>query len=65
MLSNERISMSTKEGEKVDALLAEHGGEGSVTICRADPGESGPVLVQIGDNTWRVTEARTTKVKEG
>ena len=65
MLSQERLPMSTKEGEKVDALIAEYADEGeSVGVTRADPDETGPLLVTIGNDTWRVTEARSTKLKE-
>ena len=65
MLSEQRLPMSTKEGEKVDALIAEYADEGeTVGITRADPDETGALLVTIGDDTWRVTEARSTKLKE-
>lgn len=66
MLSSERLAMSTKEEEKVDALLAAYATpDDDVSMTRADPGETGPILVSIGNDTWRVTEARSTKLKEG
>jgi hypothetical protein len=65
MLSSERLEMSTKEEEKVNALIESYADEGeSVGITRADPGETGALLVSIGNDTWRVTEARSTKLKE-
>lgn len=65
MLSSERLEMSSKEEEKVNALIESYADDGeSVSVTRADPNESGPLLVSIGDDTWRVSDARTTKLKE-
>lgn len=48
MLSQGRIPMSDDEHEQLEQLLDEHGREG-VTLTRRDPGNSGPLLVQLPD----------------
>lgn len=61
MLQDGRIPLTAEEHAAIERLLAKHG-PGSLT--REHPGEAGPVLVNIGDQTWRVHESgRTTKVK--
>ncbi len=57
MLSAGRIPLTAAEHAAIDKLLAKHG-DGSLT--RRDPGETGPVLVHIGDDTWKVDEDGTT-----
>jgi hypothetical protein len=49
-----RIPLSDAETEAVDALLTRHSGAASLT--RRDPGETGPVLVHIGETSWQVDE---------
>lgn len=60
MLNHQRIPMSELEQEAVNRLLKKHGQEG-VSMTRNDPGESGPVLVTIGDQSWLVDDAGHSK----
>lgn len=55
MLSPGRIPMSDDEHRGVEKLLAEHEGE-QAGLTRRDPGDSGPVLVHIGGDTWEIAE---------
>jgi hypothetical protein len=57
-----RIFLSPEEHESVEALITAHG-EKVVSLTRRDPGESGPVLVQLEDDaTYEVDEqGKTTK----
>lgn len=48
--------MTPEESAAVDKLLGEHPGDESHTLTRRDPGESGPILVHIGDDTWEISE---------
>lgn len=62
MLSEGRIPLTAEEHAAINRLLEKHGG--AATLTRECPGEEGPVLVHIGDQTWRVSAAgRSTKVK--
>jgi hypothetical protein len=62
MLSEGRIPLTEAEDAAIARLLAKH--DGTATLTRRDPGESGPVLVHIGDATWQVdTHGKTTKQK--
>lgn len=55
-----RIPMTTAEHAAVDALLEAHGPVAMLT--RRDPGNTGPVLVHIGEAIWAVAEdGKTTK----
>lgn len=47
--------MNPKETAAIEKLLGEHPG-GTASLTRRDPGESGPMLVHIGDNTWEISE---------
>lgn len=52
MLVEGRIPLSEAEGEAIAQLEAQHGPVAGLT--RRDPGETGPVLVTIGDQTYEV-----------
>lgn len=56
MLEGARIPLTAEEQDAVQTLLDEHGG-GSLT--RRDPGETGPVVVHVGDRIWEVEEDGT------
>jgi hypothetical protein len=63
MLSEGRIPLSAGEHRALDRLLEKHAG-GPASITRRDPGETGPVLVHIGEETWQINAAgRTVKLK--
>jgi hypothetical protein len=63
MLTEGRIPHTSAEGEAIDTLLARH--KGNATLTRRDPGETGPMIVHIGDNTWEVTaEGKVTKQRK-
>jgi hypothetical protein len=62
MLEPGRIFLSPEEHEAVEQLLAAHGDK-VVSLTRRDPGETGPVLVQLEDGTYEVDETgKTAKV---
>jgi len=62
MLEQGRIPLTEAENEAIDKLLDGHDGNASLT--RRDPGETGPVLVHIGDQVFEVDEdGKTTKVE--
>lgn len=45
------------EEEAVNRLRAKHGTAAStVSMCRNDPGESGPVRLEVDGDVWLVTE---------
>lgn len=61
MLIPGRIPLTEREHKAVEKLLATH--EGNATITRRDPGETGPVLVHLGDATYQISaNGRTKKV---
>jgi hypothetical protein len=62
MLSPGRIPLTDDETQAVEKLLAKHAGE-SISLTRRDPGESGPVLVHVGRDTYEVDGAKSKKVK--
>lgn len=53
MLSEGRIPTSEAEHEAVEKLIGEHPDE-QLYISRRDPGETGPLVVQIGDDSWEI-----------
>lgn len=53
MLGEGCIPLSPAEHEAVDKLATEHPGE-SLSLTRRDPGESGPLLVHVGADTFMV-----------
>jgi hypothetical protein len=55
MLSEGRLPLSDAEHQAVDKLQGEHPDE-SVTVTRRDPGETGPLVAQVGDDSWEIGE---------
>jgi len=51
--------MTERENEVLDMLLSEHGERAAVT--RRDPGESGPLLVEINGNVWEIQKGGKVK----
>ncbi len=49
-----RIPLNEMEEESVNRLLRKHGPQGSLT--RTEPGETGPVRVEIGKDSWLVDD---------
>jgi hypothetical protein len=62
MLSPGRIPLTDDETQTVEKLLAKHPGE-SVSLTRRDPGETGPVLVHVGRQTYQVDGAKSKKLR--
>lgn len=55
--------MTDAEAAAVDELLADSGGR-PASITRTDPGERGPLRVQIGDLAWLVDAAGTATAEQ-
>lgn len=55
LLHESRIPLTEAEHAAVDKLVAANPGV-SVALTRRDPGETGPVLVTVGDDTYTVSE---------
>lgn len=55
MLRPGRIPLTPAEHDAVDDLIGRHAGA-AVSLTRRDPGESGPLLVHVGDETYLVDE---------
>lgn len=63
MIHAGRIPLTAEEHAAVEKLLAHHKFD-RASLTRRDPGETGPVLVHLGDTTWVVDEAgNATKQK--
>lgn len=60
MVSAERIPVSDKEHAAIEKLLAKHEGK-NATLTRRDPGETGPVIVQIGNDSYEISKAGKSK----
>ncbi len=59
-----RIPMTEAESEGIDKLLAREQGA-RITLTRAEPGDKGPIQVEIDDKVWRVSESgKFSKQKE-
>jgi hypothetical protein len=62
MLSEGRLPLSEAEHAAVDKLIANNPDE-TVSMTRSEPGETGPLLVHVGDKTWKVaTDGKRKKV---
>lgn len=61
LVDNSRIPMSAGEEEAVDALIAANA-SASISFSRRDPGETGPVVVQINNAVYEVGERGEVKV---
>ncbi len=55
MLHPERIPMTEAENAAVDALIEKHGDE-LQGFTRRDPGDTGPLLVHAGEDTYEIAE---------
>lgn len=56
MLENRRIPLNIAERDAVDKLLGEHPGK-VAAFTRRDPGNTGPVLLEVaGVGTWVIDE---------
>lgn len=53
MLSEGRLPFSDAEHQAVDKLQDEHPNE-NMTVTRRDPGETGPLVAHIGDDSWEI-----------
>lgn len=55
MLREGRLPLLRAEHEAVEKLADENDGA-SLSLTRRDPGETGPLLVHLGDTTWEISE---------
>jgi len=53
MLYEGRLPLTPAESDAVDALITAHPVE-PISLTRADPGESGFLLVHVGDSTYEI-----------
>ncbi len=65
MLSDGRMPLSDAESASVDKLISDHADGGKVHLTRRDPGETGPLLVHIGDDIYTVKEDGKTRKQAG
>lgn len=56
MLQPGRIPHDEAEGAALDKLL-EQNPDAAISLTRRDPGETGPLLVHVGDVTYEIDEA--------
>lgn len=64
MLAHGRIPLQEAEDHAISELLADHPGQ-PASLSRRDPGETGPIIVQIGASTWEIAaDGRSRKLKE-
>ena len=55
MLTRGRLYMTAEEAEALDRLLErEEVGDKSFSLTRTEPGEKGPIRVEIGDEAWHI-----------
>lgn len=58
-----KIPLSRREESAVSAVVAKHPGV-TATLSRRDPGELGPVLVQIGESAYEIdSRGRSRRVR--
>lgn len=55
------LPLTPKETAAVDSLVSDH--EIAPSLTRRDPGETGPVLAQFGDDTYQIDGGTVTKLK--
>lgn len=53
MLEQGRLPMTENEQAGLDRLLARNGGT-LISLTRRDPGESGPLLAHVDDDTYEI-----------
>jgi hypothetical protein len=56
MLQRRTFAASTVERDAVEQLIGEHASDGVASVTRTEPGETGPLRVEIGEKTWHVAE---------
>lgn len=61
LMDNSRIPMTSGEEKAVDALIAGNAGA-AISFSRRDPGETGPVVVQINNAVYEVGERGEVRV---
>lgn len=59
MLHEGRIPHTASERSAIERLLADH--DGNATLTRRDPGDTGPLLVHIGADTYVVAASGRVK----
>jgi hypothetical protein len=62
MLNHGRIPLTNQEHDTIEKLLAKHAG--AATLTRRDPGETGPILAHLGDDTYQIDGAKAKKVRK-
>ncbi len=61
MLGEGRIPLQQEEHDAVDKLIAKHPDD-PVSFSRRDPGETGPLVVGVGEDTYIVqADGKTRK----
>lgn len=60
MLYPERLPLSEAESQAVDDLIAANPDE-QVSLTRSEPGDTGPLLVHVGDESYLVGEDGSTR----
>ena len=64
MLREGRLPLLAAEHDAVDTLIAKNPDQ-PVSMTRRDPGETGPLLVHVGDSTYLVDETgKATKQRK-
>lgn len=53
------LNLNDKENTAIDKLLENH--DGTASLTRRDPGNSGPVVVEIGDESWEISDSGKAK----
>jgi hypothetical protein len=64
MLREGRLPLTAAEHDAVDTIISKNPGE-PVSTTRRDPGETGPLLVHVGDRTYVVDEHGRARKKKG
>jgi hypothetical protein len=55
MISEGRIPLNGAERKAVDKLMHERDGA-AISLTRRDPGDTGPVLVHVDNDTYQIDE---------
>lgn len=64
MLHEGRIPLLAAEHDALDALIQKNP-DASVSATRRDPGETGPLLVQVDGNTFLVSDDGRARKQRG
>lgn len=55
MLGRGRLPMTEAENDALERLLErEEAQEKTISLTRTEPGEKGPIAVEIGDECWHI-----------